>query len=252
MPYLSFLYMRNAYHFYSPEPGPASLLVCLLQYELDEADANGRPKTVHEWVMLPRRDEHMKDPLAQTYCRRLSITEMVSAAMPGMATGTNFEKLDVYQRRQRAGIVAAGGAKEPIPLVTTLDESADLQYRVPQSHITRYLLPSYAAHLADEFSGPGRKVASVKIYRFEHRITPTAEFARGRNPFHPTTYRPYYYGEFDATGKLLNPQDEMLYWLIPVAPKRGGASPADPDKRDYTDYLSKHAGFEFDWNRMRP
>jgi hypothetical protein len=44
----------------------------------------------------------------------------------------------------------------------------------------------------------------------------------------------------------------MLYWLVPNVPKRGGASPADPEKKDYIDYLSKHAGFEFDWRRMRP
>src|SRR5437667_416198 len=29
-PYLQFMYLRNAYHFYSPEPGPASLLCFLL------------------------------------------------------------------------------------------------------------------------------------------------------------------------------------------------------------------------------
>ncbi len=30
-PYLHFLYMRNAYHFYSPHPGPASVLVFYMQ-----------------------------------------------------------------------------------------------------------------------------------------------------------------------------------------------------------------------------
>lgn len=249
--YLSFMYLRNAYHFYSPEPGPASLLACLLRYERDEIDpATGKKKLVHEWVVLPRRDQHMKDPLGQTYYRRLSITEMVSPAVAGLATGENFEKRDVVQRRQRAAMVV-GGSREPIPLVTD-DESIQMQYRVPTAFIARYLLPSYAKHLADENSGPGRTVTGVRIYRIEHRITPTNTFARGGDPYHPRTYRPFYCGEFDASGKLLNPQDELLYWLIPIAPKRGGPSPADPEKRDYVDYLSKHAGFEFDWSRMRP
>jgi hypothetical protein len=252
MPYLSFMYLRNAYHFYSPEPGPASLLACLLRYETDETDpATGKPKVLHEWIVLPKRDEHMRDPLGQTYNRRLSITEMVATAIPGLATGLNFEKSDVVQRRQRAGIVASGQSKEPIPLVT-LEESAELQYRVPQAHITRYLLPSYARHLASAYSAPGRRVTQIKIYRFEHRIMPTAQFVLGGDPFHPATYKPYFYGDYDATGKLLNPQDEMLYWLVPIVPRRGGPSPADPEKKDYIDYLSKHAGFEFDWGGLRP
>jgi hypothetical protein len=252
MPYLSFLYLRNAYHFYSPEPGPASILACLLKYETDETDpATGKPKVLHEWVVFPKRDEHMRDPLGQTYNRRLSITEMVASSIPALATGLNFERSDVVQRRQRAGIVASGQSKEPIPLVT-LEESAELQYRVPQAHITRYLLPSYSKHLAVEYSGPGRRVTGVKIYRLEHRIMPTQQFVLGGDPFHPATYKPYFYGDYDANGKLLNPQDEMLYWLVPNVPKRGGASPADPEKKDYVDYLSRHAGFEFDWGRMRP
>ena len=32
-PYLQFIYQRNAYHFYSPDPGPASVLVFLLKTE---------------------------------------------------------------------------------------------------------------------------------------------------------------------------------------------------------------------------
>jgi hypothetical protein len=250
MPYLSFLYLRNAYHFYSPEPGPASLLVCLLQYEEDDP-AGGKPKSKSEWIVLPRRDEHMKDPLGQAYYRRLSITEMISPAIPGLFNVENFENLDARQRRARAGVSAVGSAKEPIPIDST-DEPAANQYRVPQPHVSRYLLPSYAKHLAHEFSTPGRRVVGVKLYRLEHRITPTYQFAAGVDPYHPRTYRVYYFGEYDAAGKLLNPQDEMLYWLVPITPRPGGPAPDDPDRKDFIDYLSKHAGFEFDWRRMRP
>ena len=36
--YQQFAYLRNAYHFYSPEPGPASLLFTLVTYEYDTID----------------------------------------------------------------------------------------------------------------------------------------------------------------------------------------------------------------------
>jgi hypothetical protein len=94
-PYLQFVYLRNAYHFYSPEPGPASVLVFFLTtYEprekvgpdgqpvLDDKgrrvketlaeilamDPEERAKRVakNEWVVLPRRPADVKDPLGLT------------------------------------------------------------------------------------------------------------------------------------------------------------------------------------------
>jgi hypothetical protein len=252
MPYLTFMYLRNAYHFYSPEPGPASHLFVLLKYELDEIDPEtGTTKIVHEWITLPRRDEHMKDPLGQSYYRRLSITEMASQSIPGLVTGENFENLDARMRRTQASVTGTGGTPEPIPIRADVDPPT-LQYRIPQPHITRYLLPSYSKHLAVSNTAPGRKVLGMKIYRVEHRIPPPQVFKDGFSPYHPTTYRPYFCGDFDANGKLLDPQDPMLYWLVPIAPRPEGPDPNDPLKRDYIDYLSKHAGYEFDWGRIRP
>lgn len=254
MPYLSFLYLRNAYHFYSPEPGPASHLFVLLKYELDETDPNtGKPKVVHEWITLPRRDEHMKDPLGQSYYRRLSITEMVSPSIPGLVSAESFEKLDARERRFHVSPGSPAPRTDvPIPLTDAVDPAA-LQYRIPQPHISRYLFPSYAKHLASEYSSPGRKVVGVKIYRVEHRIAPPSVFKDKASPFsdpyHPSWYRPYFCGDYDANGKLIDPKDPMLYWLVPIVP---GGEPGDPEKKNFTDYLSKHARFKFDWEGVRP
>ena len=40
-PYLQFIYQRNAYHFYSPNPGPASVLAFLLKTETGTDPATG-------------------------------------------------------------------------------------------------------------------------------------------------------------------------------------------------------------------
>jgi hypothetical protein len=273
LPYFKFFYLSNAYHFYSPEPGPASLLFFLLTYELTsdtkpatdpqawaerrnpETGAAEWVKSASEWVNLPNRRQHYKDPLGLSYFRRLSVTEMVSQALPSRFTPATFEKNDAVVRRQ--GVAVGLGTQIP------LDPRAgpvDLQYRIPRADIVRYLLPSYARHVADQFSAPGRRVVRVKLFRVEHAILPADELHGRRvpynstrkwtdpgDPFHPTTYRPYYLGEYDSAGVLQNPTDPMLYWLCPVLPK--AVSPADPRKRDFEDFMSKYAGFEFDWER---
>jgi hypothetical protein len=247
MPYLSFTYMRNAYHFYSPEPGPASELFVLVNYELDETDpATGKKKRVSEWKTFPRRDEHMKDPLGLTYYRRLSLTEMVAPTFPD-----SFFPASMRQDAQgRRGAVAVGiDARERIPIADEIPASA--QYRVPRPDISRYLLPSYAHHWAVEYSGPGRTVVSTKVYRAEHRIVPTDKFVEGSNPYDPRTFWVYFVGDYDRDGKLIDPQDPMLYWAVPVVSKPGGPAPGDKQQVPYDDYLTKHSGFEFKWERMR-
>ena len=281
IPYFKFLYLSNAYHFYSPEPGPASHLFLLLSYELKSATrpekdlptwTEGRnadtgaaewTKAASEWVDVPNRRDHYKDPLGLTYYRRLSVTEMVSQALPSRFAPGTFEKNDAVMRRQ--GVAVGLGLQVP------LDPRAgpfDLQYRIPRADIVRYLLPSYARHVAYEFSGPGRtadgaavsrRVVGVKVFRVEHSILPVDEFHGRRlpfttdkwtppgDPYHPTTYKPYYLGEYDAAGTLLNPTDPMLYWLCPILPK--AASVSDPKGRDFEDFMSKYAGFEFEWER---
>lgn len=277
IPYFKFLYMSNAYHFYSPEPGPASHLFLLLTYELKSttrpaADpatwAEGRnaetgepewTKASSEWVNVPNRRQHYRDPLGLTYYRRLSITEMVSKALPSRYTPTTFEKSEAVERRQAVAL----GLGQRIPLDPRGGQPAD-QYRIPSADVPRYLLPSYARHIADEFSypargdSPARTVTAVKLFRVEHAILPADEYVGRRlpynptrrrtepgNPYHPTTYKPFYLGEYDAAGRLRNPTDPMLYWLCPVLPK--AATVADP--RDYEDFMSKYAGFEYDWER---
>jgi hypothetical protein len=256
-PYLSFIYMRNAYHFYSPDPGPASHVFVLLTYERDRIDPQtGKNEVLNEWITLPRRDKHMKDPLGLTYYRRLSLTEMVSGTIPDLYSASSFEKGDVRERRVK--VAALLSEEERIPLADPTMMPEYLQYRVPRQDITRYLLPSYAKHLAIENSQPARgsepalKVTKMRIYRAEHAIIQPAEFVKARDVYHPTTFRVYYLGEYDPDGKLSDSTDPMLYWLVPVVPKINGPSPTDPEKRDYEDFLSRHAKFQFDWRKLRP
>ena len=51
--------------------------------------------------------------------------------------------------------------------------------------------------------------------------------------------------------ELLDPQAEMLYWLVPILERQGGGVPGDAKKKDYLDFMSIHAGHEFDWSKLR-
>lgn len=264
-PYLQFVYLRNAYHFYSPEPGPASLVCCLLKTEVGDetlTDGTVRKRYDYRWIVLPRRPADVKDPLGLTYYRRLSLTEQVARVYPGLVLGgEGREKSEVQQRRLASGIPL-------VPVTVDQGDQPQAQYRIPNPEIQRYVIPSYAQHVIMENTPDARAAAktTVKVYRLEHRTLDVGQFTgvtqpggKPVPPYHPTTYRPYFLGEFgfvkdplnpDTTRiELLNPQEPLLYWLVPVVPKP--AVPGDAEQKTYTDYLSQHAGFDFPWPQLR-
>ena len=260
-PYLQFLYLRNAYHFYSPEPGPASVLAFCLKTETG-TDAKGEKVYATKWVVTPTRPGDVRDPLGVTYYRRLSISEQTARASPGLLVTTAAEQSELIERRRQ---------HLAIPLS---EENTFSQYRLPHPDISRYVIPSYASHVILQNTKDKDEAArtTVKMYRLEHVVMPVEVFTNARNepnattdPYHPVTYRPFFLGEFDARGTLLDPQEPMLYWLVPVR-----ARPTAPkDAVPYFDYMSLHAlgldGYKqpdvfddpkereraFDWARLR-
>lgn len=260
-PYLQFLYLRNAYHFYSPEPGPASLLAFFLKTETG-TDAKGQKVYATKWVVTPTRPGDVRDPLGVTYYRRLSISEQTARTSPGLFVTTPAEREELIGRRQQ---------HIAIPLAT---EEPISQYRLPQPEISRYVIPSYASHVVLQHTKDKDEAArtTVKMYRLEHMVMPVEMFTNARNephattdPYHPVTYRPFFLGEFDARGTLLDPQEPMLYWLLPIRARPGAPKDAVP----FYDYMSLHAlGLDgqkapdvfddpkereraFDWARLR-
>ncbi len=193
-----------------------------------------------QWIVMPRRPYDVRDPLGLSYYRRLSLTEQLAKATPGMWTPEMFEKSEVQLRRlSRIGL---------IPMHPT--EPPGIQYRLPNSDVMRYLLPSYASHVILHHTPDAAAAArtTVKIYRLEHRTMRVETFAARQadgsyaDPFHPTTYLPFFLGEYDVHGNLLNPQDELLYWLVPVLPRVPRPNdPDDPFRKTYLDYMSVHA-----------
>lgn len=245
LPYLQFIYLKNAYHFYSPEPGSASHMFFLIVYDTIDPKT-GKPEA--EWVNMPDRKQHWRDPMGLSYFRRLSITEQGSQLMPGISEQTaEWREIDA-----RRAAVAQGSYPNTPAIPYSPREMDPIQYRMPRYDITRYLLPSYAAHMLRAHTTPNRTAKTVRIYRVEHPIPNLLEFSqRNGNPHHPLGFKPYFYGEFalgpNGDAVLTDKQDPMLYWLVPILPKLRGA-----DGREFEDFMSKHAKYAFDWEGRTP
>ena len=242
-PYLQFIYLRNAYQFYSPNPGPASIIVCLLKTETG-TDERGRKQYKTQWVVIPRRPADIRDPMGLSYYRRISLTQQIAhvnnAALEILTDAS--EKFDVIDRRTKR---STAGQPGHIPFFPPQLMRVTAQYAIPGQEVARFVIPSYASHVIMEHAYEDAARTTVKMYRLDH-MTLTADEYRTKlpngqhaDPYQPGTYRPYFLGEFNARGELIDPQEPFLYWLIPVLPRHPGVN--DPNQKTYEDYLSVHA-----------
>jgi hypothetical protein len=257
-PYLEFMYLNNAYHFYSPEPGPASYLWFRLQFLDEQQQIHG------QWCKIPEFDDKGRPayPVALTYQRVLALTENTNQSGP---TPSIFEMslddkrqlrmdyADYYKRRvmHTPDYKQIAGANEPdfklrIPFHPYV--ALPQQYFVPSSNV-KQLLESYSRHVARvvEPEDKGWTLRSIKVYRVVHIIPPEGPYLFGMvAPNDPEFYRPYFVGEYDPDGNQVNfdergrptiKRDPFLYWLLPIV-------------RDYRDaynlvirdYARLHAG----------
>lgn len=204
-PYLQFVYLTNAYHFYSPEPGPAHLMWFCINYDNGES----------LWVKIPRRPNDITDPLALSYYRRLSLSEHLH-----YVGGTRNVPDDVMRRR----LVRIQGTNGiPMhPEITYLE-----QYRPLPENYREHLLPGFVRHVANQKANqhpdPNVKIKSIRVYYVEHRILTPELIQAGARFYDDVTYLPYYLGEHDAKGELKDINDPLLYWLMPIVyfPKEG-------------------------------
>jgi hypothetical protein len=201
-PYLQSLYLTNAYHFYSPQPGPASQVWFCVKYAKDSSG-----NTRQRWYKFPRRPDDLTDPMGLSYYRRLSITMNLESSEPSVVSE------DMRRRR----IVMTQG-DDGIPIHNEV-VPLDSQYRLPQMNIREFVLPSYVQHIANLkiLRHPeGVPITSIRVYLVTHNIMTQVALENDISPYDPITYMPYYFGEYDTSGKLLDPGNPLLYWLIPI------------------------------------
>jgi hypothetical protein len=253
-PYLEFMYLNNAYHFYAPEPGPAGYLWFRIIYADPDGVEHGK------WYRVPDIDEmgHINHPVPLEYHRYLAMTASVEGydAQPPWTNALN-DFTPTYKERMwlqphmadnRPLFMKRRRAKDPvIPLHPLM--MPQYQVIIP-NELSRKLLSTYARHVALKFEKhPEHEdwtFKRVKVYRAIHSIPQVEWFVLGNSPTDPVLYRPYYMGSYDIEGTLKDgdgeDRDPYLYWLLPVLRSSDANSPV-------LDYCRLHAG---DRNWVRP
>ena len=191
-PYLEFMHLNNAYHFYSPEPGPGTLVWFYVKYE----DGSAR------WFKIPNRADN---PVTLEYQRRLSLVEGVNQMALNVTPSD-----ELGQMRMRAGL------QDKVPPHPEM--SAAMQYR-PPNQFSRIMLKTYARYAAKSVkhdTNPECKVTGVRIYRIIHKLMRPIDVMEHEDPEEPWTYYPFYQGEFTAEGNLKDPDSPYLDWMIPI------------------------------------
>ncbi len=244
-PYLGFMYLNNAYHFYSPEPGPPTLIWSYVVYT-DGENYRGR------WIKMPDKET---SPVPLHHQRGLSLAEGINQLAPVVSDADErFKRRNtvVAPRGFEAGNVAwnAQLLREP-GLIPYHPNSLPTQQCVEPSPYSKEITRAFARHLARVYptlkDHPEYKFHSVKIYRVRHECLTQAEMAQGFSPLDKTLYFAYYQGEFDVEGNLKKEKDPCLYWLIPIVrdyqtdpETKLYLPPTDPNDGLY-DFLQKHA-----------
>jgi hypothetical protein len=255
-PYLEFMYLNNAYHFYAPEPGPPTYLWCRLIYESKDGEEMGT------WFKVPKLDEKtgmQMHPVALEYQRHLAMVENIVFTEPVSPLDGYGNPTPFFLARQHASSpVPPIGVPVP-PLVVPYHPLIPVaqQYGRP-NETARRLLASYIRHIgkikAEDPELPGYTLRYLKVYRVRHDIPNVDLYARSDPPVpanHPGLYRPFYMGRYDTEGKLLDgtyadgylvaQQDPFLYWMVPVLLKENNLVTYD--------YCRLHAG-DPKWIRM--
>jgi hypothetical protein len=126
------------------------------------------------------------------------------------------------------------------------------QYSEPSNVCKRwiYTYVRHVAHFYKHEQKPELGVTGVKFYRVMHAFLGPGNLLAGTKPNDVETYLPFYFGEYDADGKMketclrvnekngeITYRDPFLYWLIPIdyvrkhAEGRNGMIPwGDPSK----------------------
>jgi hypothetical protein len=235
-PYLSFMYLTNAYHFYSPDPGPPGLLWFAVKYD----DGS------YQWVKLPDR---ANSPVGMHYQRMLALPEHTVTAMPrlpyslaevaSLNTEQRVDAIDrgyfdpergaweeILQRRDRGSellyrspeeVVKRFPEKKALQIPMVIDRDAILQFREPTMPSKRSIVCVAQRVL---WTTPdldnGARPLSVKVYRVVHQVLTPYELSKGVSPYAKTKYWPYFLGEFDREGRLKDSKDPFLYWYLPI------------------------------------
>ncbi len=243
-PYLEFMYLTNAYHFYAPDPGPQYYMWFWVDYDA------GDGKVYWKLYKVPDLDENgwPQYDLALQYQRRLAMGNLTVQTTQPVDAAT---LLEASKRREQANLERYKAGK---PIIPRHPDPRVVQY-APPVPVSAFVLQSYVRHVAHQFhrSHPEAVVLRIKLYRVLHKILDAGEYASGKDPNDWDTYYPYFWGEYDEHGRLRSKNDPFLYWQLPVIKVKAGASwRFEPNTEWAKALLEKATAKAIARNQMKP
>ena len=246
-PYLEFMYLNNAYHFYAPEPGATTHFWMCVYYDTGNTEEfNGQkiPKLDPVWVKIPDVDAQgrARYPIGLEYQRMLSLTENITnpdvspplfydldakgQILPGAILKSRLIN-STTGSQWREGAVMVGRdpsettAQTEIPLVP--GAAPETQYQKP-APASLQLMQSYI-----RFAGrrkhpqhPEWPAIQVRAYRAVHAIPNWYYFVNGADPNDPITFRVVFNGQLQPeTGNFVSPTEPLRNWVLPTMRARG-------------------------------
>lgn len=252
--YLNFLYLTNAYRFFSPEFGPATLLWFRIEYESDDGARR------FQWVRIPDFDERQVPrrrngeavwPPVQ-YIRRLSLSD-------GLFYVTGGFTPEEVEARVRAG------QRRGIPLHPHMRLAAQF---APLAESAWPKMRAYIRHVARSYPHPERPelgVDFIKVYRGVHFTVEPNAILNGWEPSDPSRIAAFFLGSFDEDGNdipyverslegvLVPGRDPFRFWVIPILRRDSSGNVIDLSHRrvsgkryDIHDYTLGHGELRVD------
>lgn len=215
-PYLGFLHQNNAYHFYSPDPGPPVLVWFHIYYR----DASGQLKS--KKVTFPNKET---SPVPLHYQRLLALAESINTIDVNVPEAVYEERLAMRRR---------AGDHYNIPLHPEMMHRH--QFQPPQDY-SRAVVSAYVRHIARKYpilDSPDDRIEAIRVYRATHQIITPGAMAQGYSPYALSLYLPFFHGTFTPDGELKKKDDPFLYWVLPIL-----ADPRRPG--EYLDYYDQHS-----------
>jgi hypothetical protein len=225
--------MNNAYHFYSPEPGPPTMLWFSLNYEV--TDAAGGKSIQSKWFRMPNRED---SPVNLHYQRLLSITESCNSITqaPPMILAVKKQQKDTANE---AGWIDRNEQVHEIRF-PEIGEPLNMQFQPPNEWSGMMMSAAVrrvARMKATNPDHPAARLVSIKFYRVKHLIIPMQMLVDGFSPLDKRLYYVYYHGEYFPDGSLVDDKDPFLNWQIPIFFAEG----------QIVDYVERHAGMDYNW-----
>jgi hypothetical protein len=270
-PYLEFMYLTNAYHFYAPEPGANSYVWARIEYV---EKVNGKEEHYWRWVKAPRLDKNGRPDYttAVAYQRRIAMLDNVrgwDTPPPIYVTDkkgrVTYDPIYYYRLLNSPSppeAVIGKMSRRPTFIVPLHPEVPFLLQYQPLNRFGQQMVSAFAQHLCSlpHPEHPEAKAVSVKIYRVVHNIPSSGLIAGGLDPAHPVTFWPYYQGKYDPKGNLLDAPkfaadgtlvsgDPFLYWLLPIVADVRDQKPFTNDS-PVMNWTYLHAG-DRKWYRHR-